>query len=157
MNSAVHRALVTHLHPVAILFLHAHFPAVRMQCHYTDFHWIEALLRFYLSHRQYDEGENEANGEAVIVDRVFPWLHGVVLKAHRLVPACLAQLFVVEEHDTHRDLFQPDDRANEPGGTHRAERGEPATKDEKQVRGSRWRRSKTVAPDNYFKGWTTAR
>lgn len=35
-----------------------------------------------LSHRQYDQGENEANGDAVVVDWILPWLHGVVLKAH---------------------------------------------------------------------------
>lgn len=87
-----------------------------------------------LAHRQDDQGENEANSEAVIVDGIFPWLHGVVLKTHRLVPAGLAQFFVVEEDYTHRDLFQPDDRANGPGCTHRAERSEPATENERRVR-----------------------
>lgn len=42
---------------------------------------------------------------------------------------------MVEEHYTHRDLFQPDDRANEPGSTHRAERGEPAAKDKRRAQG----------------------
>lgn len=93
------------------------------------------FLNELLAHRQYDHWENEANSEAVIVDGIFPWLHGVVLKAHRLVPAGLAQFFVVEEDYTHSDLFQPDDTANEPGCTHRAERSEPATKNERRVRG----------------------
>lgn len=91
-----------------------------------------------LSHRQYNQWENEANNEAVIVDWIFPWLHGVVLKAHRLVPAGLAKFFVVEEDYTHRDLFQPDEGANEPGCSHRAERGEPAAMNKRQVKGWTW-------------------
>lgn len=93
------------------------------------------FLNETLAHRQDDQRENEANSEAVIVDGIFPWLHGVVLKTHRLVPVGLAQFFVAEEDYTHRDLFQPDDRANEPGCTHRAERSEPATRNERRVRG----------------------
>lgn len=90
-----------------------------------------------LSHRQYNQRENEAYSEAVIVDWIFPWFHGVVLEANRLVPAGLAQFFVVEEDYTHCDLFQPDEGTNEPGCTHRAERGEPVAKNKRRSKGER--------------------
>lgn len=70
--------------------------------------------------------EQEADGEAVVVEWIFPRLHGVVLEADGLVLLVFAQFFVPKENHAHGELFQPDDGANEPGRAHRTKGGEPA-------------------------------
>lgn len=86
-------------------------------------------------YRENGQREDEANSEAVVVDRILPRLHGIVLKAHRLVSAIFAQFFVAEEDHAHCNLLQPDEGAKEPGCLHRAERRKPedVKKNEKNV------------------------
>lgn len=77
------------------------------------------------SYRQDGQREQKAYCEAVVVEWILPRLHWVVLKADRLVLLVSAQLLVEEEHNTDRELLQPNDGADKPGCTHGAQEGEP--------------------------------
>lgn len=77
------------------------------------------------SYRKDCQREQEAHSKAVVVDGILPRLHGVVLKADRLVLRVPAQLLVEKEHYADGELLQPDDGADEPGRTHGTQEGEP--------------------------------
>lgn len=47
-----------------------------------------------------------------------------MLEAHCLVLGVLAQFFMAKENHAYRNLFQPDDAANDPRCLHRAQGGE---------------------------------
>lgn len=76
-------------------------------------------------YRQDGQREQKAHCEAVVVEWILPGPHWVVLKADRLVLLVSTQLLVEEEDNTDRELLQPNDGADKPSCTHRAQEGEP--------------------------------
>lgn len=102
--------------------------------------WLRRVRR-RSSYRQDGQREQKAHGKAVVVERILPRPHGVVLKADRLVLLVLAQLLVEEEHNADGELLQPDYGADEPGCTHGPQEGEPGPESRQAgVRQSAWQK-----------------
>lgn len=84
-------------------------------------------------HGQDYQWKEEAHEEAVVVHRVFPGLHGIVLEAHLLHRPVHTDPPVIEEDGPHSQLLEPDEGAYQPGRSHGAERGEAEGVDHGQV------------------------